>query len=200
LIVATDPSYGRRAFLKVSVLSVARAAQEFAKHRDAAPAPAPASVRTDWLRPPGAAEEASFLERCTKCADCIKACLPGAIVAHPQNGTPVVFADRSPCLLCEDFPCITACSTEALMPVDRIDDVRMGIAQITHRLCTAGQGCHACVSKCPTHALAMDFTALRLMISPESCVGCGICESVCKTVNDHVAIRVKPARALAGID
>jgi ferredoxin-type protein NapG len=46
----------------------------------------------------------------------------------------------------------------------------------------------------------MDFTALRLMISPESCVGCGICESVCKTVNDHVAIRVKPARALAGID
>jgi ferredoxin-type protein NapG len=46
----------------------------------------------------------------------------------------------------------------------------------------------------------MDFGAMRLMISPESCVGCGICESVCHTVNDHTAIRVTPARALAEID
>jgi ferredoxin-type protein NapG len=34
----------------------------------------------------------------------------------------------------------------------------------------------------------------------EACVGCGMCETVCKTVNDHVAIRVVPSRHLARID
>ena len=188
--MATDPSYGRRDFLKDSVLSVADAAQQYAKEADAAPTPTTPSIRTDWLRPPGAVEDALFLERCTKCSDCIKACPPGAIVAHANDGTPVIFADHSPCLLCEDFPCIAACATEALVPVDGIRDVRMGVAAISHRFCTAGQGCQACVSKCPTRALAMDFESLRLLIAPEACVGCGMCEMVCKTVNDHVAIRV----------
>ena len=195
--MATDPSYNRRTFFKDSILSVAKAAQEFTKHVDAKPEPAAPAPRTDWLRPPGAVEEALFLERCTKCGDCLKACEPGALVCHPQDGTPIIFADQSPCLLCDDLPCITACATDALLPVDRIHDVRMGMATVSQRLCTAGQGCHACVSKCPTDALAMDFGELRLRIAPEACVGCGICESVCKTVNDHVAIRVVPARQLA---
>ncbi len=195
--MATDPSYNRRTFFKDSILSVAKAAQEFTKHVDAKPEPAAPVPRTDWLRPPGAVEEALFLERCTKCGDCLKACEPGALVCHPQDGTPIIFADQSPCLLCDDLPCLAACATDALLPVDRIHDVRMGMATVSQRLCTAGQGCHACVSKCPTDALAMDFGELRLRIAPEACVGCGICESVCKTVNDHVAIRVVPARQLA---
>ncbi len=196
--MANNPSYGRRDFLKDSVLSVARAAQEFANQRDAKPEAAPPPVRTDWLRPPGAVEEATFLERCTKCGDCIDACPPGAIVAHPTLGTPVLFADQAPCQLCDDLPCIAACTADALAPVGGVEEVRMGVAAITHRLCTAGQGCHACVSKCPTHALSMDFETMRLALAPELCVGCGICESICKTVNDRVAIRVTPARALAG--
>jgi ferredoxin-type protein NapG len=198
--VATEPSYGRRTFFKDSILSVAKAAQEFSKHVEAKPEPPPPAPRTDWLRPPGAVDEALFLERCTKCGDCLKACTPGAIVCHSQDGTPVIFADRSPCLLCEDLPCIASCATEALTPVDRIGDVRMGLAKLSQRLCTAGQGCHACVSKCPTEALAMDFGAMRLLITSEVCVGCGICESVCRTVNDHVAIRVVPLRQLVGMD
>lgn len=197
--MATNPSYGRREFLKDSVLSVAKAAQEFAKHHNAVPEAAPPPARTDWLRPPGAVEEPLFLERCTKCSDCITACPPGAIVAQAGDGTPVLFADQSPCLLCEDLPCIAACATDALMPVDHIGVVRMGVATISHRLCTAGQGCHACVSKCPTSALELDFESLRLAVSPKTCVGCGICESVCKTVNDHIAIRVTPVRQLARI-
>jgi ferredoxin-type protein NapG len=74
----------------------------------------------------------------------------------------------------------------------------MGTATVAHRFCTASQGCHACVSKCPTDALAMDFVSLHLSVVPEACVGCGMCEMICKTVNDHVAIRVVPARELLG--
>lgn len=197
--MATNPSYGRRDFLKDSVLSVAKAAKEFSQQKDAVPVQVPAPARTDWLRPPGAIEEAAFLERCTKCSDCIEVCPPGAILVT-ADGTPGIFADETPCVLCEDFPCIAACATDALMPVGQVSDVRMGVAAIRQRLCTAGQGCHACVSKCPTNALDMDFESLRLVVSSGECVGCGMCESVCKTVNDHVAIRVTPARHLARVD
>ena len=179
-------------------MSVAKAAQEFARHQEIVPEqPTPPPVRTDWLRPPGAADEALFLERCTKCGDCAKVCPYGSITFHPQNGTPVIFADRMPCYLCEDVPCIAACATEALLPVEGREQIRMGLAVVSHRVCTAGQGCHACASKCPTDALSMDFDRQRLVVTTERCVGCGLCEQVCRTVNDHVAIRVTPFRLLA---
>jgi ferredoxin-type protein NapG len=197
MIVTSDPAYGRREFFKDSVVSVAKAAQEFAKHQAVVPVqPAPAPVRTDWLRPPGAADEALFLERCTQCGDCAKVCPYGSITFHPQNGTPVIFADQIPCYLCEDVPCIAACATEALLPVEGRGEIRMGLASVSHRICTAGQGCHACASKCPTDALSMDFGTQRLVVTAERCVGCGLCEQVCRTVNDRVAIRVTPFRLL----
>ena len=194
--MATNPKYGRRDFLKDSVLSVAKAAKEFSTHSDAiSEKPAPA-LRTDWLRPPGAVEEPLFLERCTKCNDCVKACPHGSIVFHQQDGTPVLFPDQVPCYLCDDLPCIAACATDALLPAVP-EEIRMGMAVVNHRLCTAGQGCHACVSKCPTDALSMDFDAQRLVVTAERCVGCGMCEHICRTVNDHIAIRVTPFRLLA---
>ena len=195
--VTSDQTYGRREFFKDSVVSVAKAAQEFAKHQAVVPEqPAPAPVRTDWLRPPGAADETLFLERCTQCGDCAKVCPYGSITFHPQNGTPVIFADQVPCYLCEDVPCIAACATEALLPVEGRGQIRMGLASVSYRICTAGQGCHACASKCPTDALSMDFGTQRLVVAAERCVGCGLCEQVCQTVNDRVAIRVTPFRLL----
>ena len=196
--MATDSPYGRRDFLKDSVVSVAKAAREFTKQQAVVPGqPAPPPVRSDWLRPPGAAGEALFLERCTKCGDCAKVCPYGSITFHSLDGTPIIFADQMPCFLCEDTPCIAACATEALLPVEGRAQIRMGLAVVSHQFCTAGQGCHACASKCPTDALSMDFDTQRLNVTPEHCVGCGLCEQVCRTVNDRVAIRVTPFRLLA---
>ncbi|MBM4123713.1 MAG: 4Fe-4S dicluster domain-containing protein [Nitrospira sp.] len=195
----TDPQYGRRHFLKDSVLSLAKTAQEFVKHRDAPSESGKAEPkrRTDWLRPPGAVAEELFLERCTRCGDCTKACPYGSIIPDPHTGAPVIYADATPCQLCDEFPCIAACGTEALRSLAGRDEVAMGLAVVSQRDCTAGQGCHACVSRCPTEALDMDFETFRLLVAEEQCVGCGICEQTCKTVNDKIAIKVTPARYLA---
>ena len=200
-----EPSYGRRNFLKQSVVSLGVTVHEYVKHRDAEDAKEEQAEkrRTDWLRPPGALEEARFLESCTGCGECVDACPHDSIRVledyHDSGGperreTPVIYPDEQPCYLCEDFPCIAACEPEALRPVGDLQDVDMGIAVVSQRICTAGQGCNACVAQCPTRAIAMDFASLAIRVEAERCVGCGICEHICKTVNDHVAIRVVPAR------
>lgn len=194
--MGANSGYGRRQFLKDSVLSVAKTAQEYIKHRDALSEKPVSLPRQDWLRPPGAVTEGLFFERCTRCGDCVKACPYECIRTDPGSGTPVILPDEAPCRLCEDFPCIVACGTEALLPVQGRTGVSMGMAVVSHRDCMAAQGCNACVSHCPTLALEMNFETFRLVVEESRCVGCGICEQVCNAVNDKIAIKVKPARLL----
>ena len=193
----SGPSLGRRNFIRQSVVSLGVTVQEYMKSREVTPKPtpmAPVNERTDWLRPPGAVAEDDFLERCTKCGDCLEVCPYEAIVHHPKDETPVIFQEKSPCRLCEDFPCIDACETEALLPVGNIMDIQMGLAVVIHQDCTAAHGCNACVSKCPTQAISMNFSNFRVMVNEQDCVGCGICQHICHSVNDRVAIKVVPIR------
>ena len=200
-----DPSCGRRNFLKQSVVSLGVTVHEYVKHRDAQDSreATPEKRRTDWLRPPGALEEALFLESCTGCGECVEACPHESIRVCEDDlvsgglsrrATPVIYPDEQPCYLCEDFPCIAACEPEALRPAGSLNAVNMGTAVVSQRICTAGQGCNACVGQCPTRAISMDFVSLSIRVERDLCVGCGMCEHVCKTVNDHIAIKVVPAR------
>jgi len=191
-------SYGRRSFIKQSVVSLGVTVKEYVKHRDASPPKKEerVAVRSDWLRPPGAVEESLFLDRCTSCGDCVSACPYGSIRNREVDETPVIFSNEIPCYLCGDFPCIAACETEALLPVGELGQVKMGLAVVSFKVCTAEQGCNACVSQCPTQALTMDFSSFRIRVNTGLCVGCGICEQTCKTVNDRIAIKVVPTRLL----
>jgi len=189
----------RREFLKQSVLSVGKTVYEYYEQQKDTPAAAvpsvpPVKVRVDWLRPPGAVEEARFLERCTKCGDCLPACPYGSIKKDPATGYPVLFANESPCYLCDDFPCIAACETEALLPVGSRAEVRMGVAVVSRADCTADQGCRFCLAKCPVEALSVDFTDPYPVVDQQKCVGCGICEQVCSGVNDRIAIKAISGR------
>jgi len=193
---ASDPALGRRTFLRHSMVSLGATVQEFVKHRDA-PSSKETQKRkvvekTGWLRPPGAVQEDLFLERCTKCGDCIDACPHDAIEQLLVHETPGIFPGETPCQLCEDFPCIHACETDALVPLKNLYEVRMGVAKVSRNVCTAGQGCNACVSKCPTGAISMDFGSFLVAVDESLCVGCGICQYICGTVNDRAAIRVVP--------
>ena len=197
----TGPDLGRRNFIRQSVVSLGVTVHEYIRHSDA-PLPEkegtpPPTFRNDWLRPPGAVDEPDFLDRCTKCGDCIDVCPYDAIRKNPENETPIILPDESPCQLCDDFPCIGACETEALLPVEGPLQVDMGLAWVSSRVCTAGQGCNACISKCPTEAIHMDFSNFQIVVDRGRCVGCGICQKTCGTVNDRVAIKVTPARMVS---
>ncbi|MDO8546415.1 MAG: 4Fe-4S dicluster domain-containing protein [Nitrospirales bacterium] len=193
----------RREFLKQSVLSVGKTVYEYyeqqkdAPSAEVVPAASPVKVRVDWLRPPGAVEEELFLDRCTKCGDCLPACPYGSIKKDQANGYPVLFANESACHLCDDFPCIAACETEALLPVEDRTEVRMGMAVVSRTDCMGDQGCRFCLAKCPVGALSVDFIDAYPVVDHEKCVGCGICEQVCSGVNDRIAIKAISGRFAA---
>jgi ferredoxin-type protein NapG len=193
-------SLGRRNFIRQSVVSLGVSVHEFIKHSDPPSVPQKAKLEPcspNWLRPPGAVEEAEFLERCTKCGDCISACPYLAIRQHPYEEMPVIFPEDSSCQLCDDFPCIKACEADALLPVDGSYEANMGLAVVSHKNCTAEHGCNACVSKCPVQAIGMDFSAIRITVDESLCVGCGMCQQICRAVNDRVAIKVVLTRLLS---
>jgi len=98
-------------------------------------------------------------------------------------------------VLCAELPCIAACSTKALLPIADPTKVRMGLAVVSRDDCTAGQGCQSCVARCPVEALSIvECDDPYLVVEQGKCVGCGICEETCSTVNDQIAITVISGR------
>jgi ferredoxin-type protein NapF len=68
------------------------------------PGPAP-------FRPPWSVSEALFLDRCTRCDDCLKVCPTGLLQRGPA-GFPLADFSEAACTLCGD--CARACATGAI--------------------------------------------------------------------------------------
>ena len=122
------------------------------------------------IRPPGAVEEREFLERCIRCAECMKVCPNNAL--HPaffEAGveglwTPILIARigycEHSCVLCGDV-----CPTGAIQKIT--EEQKMGVGQPPIRLGTAfyDQGrclpwsmsvpCIVCEEFCPTSPKAI---------------------------------------------
>jgi len=139
------------------------------------------------LRPPGAVAADGFDAACDLCGACASACPYGAIVMEPD---PHIDPSRQGCRLCEGFPCIAACPTGALEPVQR-DSVSMGLAIWDPSLCKAmaGEACAACRKACPIDG-AITIDQYYVEIDGEKCVGCGLCQQACPV--EPKAIVVEP--------
>ena len=167
------------------------------------------TVRADGLlHPPGAQSDADFLARCIKCGKCIEACPYRSLhvagfFAGAAAGTPRIDARAHACRLCEDFPCVAACPTDALRNVEARRDVRMGVAVIDEDLCIAfaGNRCEVCYRACPLidEAITIDYRLLEgdvnhavfaPSVNAEKCVGCGLCVERCVVSDPAVAIRI----------
>jgi len=188
--MARDRDLSRRDFLSLGALfgrDEPAPEPDDARPRDVSelPIPAQAPPRRNAIplhRPPGAVEEGLFLDRCTRCNDCATACPHHAIAPAGQRmrhaaGTPVINAAEAPCRLCEDWPCIEACPTKALV---KDIPVRMGTASIKRVDCLAYQHqiCTVCYEHCPVEG-AIRIEEGKPVIDADTCTGCGICVHVC---------------------
>lgn len=165
------------------------------------------------LRPPGAVPEAAFSGACIRCGQCVQACpyqtlKLATLVSGPAAGTPYFTARDIPCEMCEDIPCVAACPSSALQPLNAIDDARMGLAVLLDQEnCLNYQGlrCDVCYRVCPLIDSAITLEPERNprtgkharflpTVHSNTCTGCGKCEKAC--VLEQPAIKVLP-RSLA---
>lgn len=169
-----------------------------------------------WIRPPFALNELEFLLACTRCSDCVEACPHGVIfsltarVGARAAATPALDLLNKGCHLCEDWPCVTACTANALILPDfktgtetnaettseavsvaadleldktgKISLPNLARASINTSLCLpySGPECGACIASCPVDG-ALRLDMVRPEINEELCSGCGLCRETCIT-------------------
>jgi ferredoxin-type protein NapG len=156
-----------------------------------------------FVRPPGAIEELAFLDKCTRCNDCVMAC-PEHVIKKvaPQFGeaiadSPVLYPSLNACKMCKDLPCISACGEGALLPVDQLADVDMGTAVVDLDLCYSAKGsiCEVCAERCPLRPRAFKVSFGEApVLDEDACTGCGLCAFYCPPK----AIQIEPSRRIAG--
>lgn len=163
------------------------------------------------IRPPGGLEN-DLLNKCVRCAECIRACpttalQPAIFEAGVESlWTPIIIPRLGYC----DFSCNACgqvCPVQAIPPLT-LDEKRVtviGRAYIDHNRCIAWADhydCIVCEEMCPLPQKAITLipsevqradgsvaTVLLPEVNRETCIGCGICEYKCP-VNGDAAIRV----------
>ncbi len=179
---------------------------------------APIEHRDGVVRPPGALDEPSFLARCIRCGECMKACPSNAI--HPSAlsagaeglWTPLVVPRlgycQPSCVLCGQ-----ACPTGAIWEFTAREKgwrgeasapdskpIRIGTAFYDRGRClpwAMATECIVCQEWCPTSPKAIYLreaafgakTLRQPYVDPELCVGCGACEFACP-IADRAAVHV----------
>ncbi len=140
------------------------------------------SGRTDSIRPPWAARERLFVERCSRCDRCVDAC-PNAILARGDGGFPTVDFARGECTFCG--ACAESCKTGALKadgPRSEASPWNARVEIASNCLSMNGVTCRVCGDRCESRAIAFRLVVggrAFPMVSDDACTGCGACVPSC---------------------
>ncbi|MBX7059664.1 MAG: 4Fe-4S binding protein [Leptospirales bacterium] len=171
-----------------------RGLQQIAEEAGVAGQPAYESDR-NFSRPPGA-DAQRFHELCTACGDCIRACPYGVLFSQGPKSGPLLEPNLLACRLCQDYPCIEACATGALveLPADVLP--RFGQATAEAEACVNARPpekgrrrrlCRECIESCPVEG-AVSLRRSGVAQISEHCTGCGICVAHCPGGAIHVTV------------
>lgn len=130
------------------------------------------------IRPPWAVDEALFIDRCTRCDDCIANCESG-ILFKGDGGYPETDFSKGECTFCK--ACVAHCKTQALSL--QISPPWRLIARVSEN-CLAHNGvvCMTCRDQCPEQAIRMQARVGQPpfpVIDEQICTGCGACFASC---------------------
>lgn len=152
-----------------------------------------------WVRPPGARDEQEFLDTCSRCGECVRACPVNAIRLDANGvqgkGAPYIETDVQPCVMCETLECMYRCPTGALLATNR-QSIDIGIASWIDYQClnTMGSTCSTCVDTCPVGTAAIELIDNRIEVHEDGCTGCGVCHHACPTYPKSIVITPKSLR------
>ncbi|MDD2990760.1 MAG: ferredoxin-type protein NapF [Zoogloea sp.] len=153
------------------------------------PGPAP-------FRPPWSVAEPFFLDRCTRCNDCLKAC-PTQLLVAGQGGYPEADFSDAHCTLCGD--CARVCSTGAIGRDVEQTPWSFGIAIGDGCLAAQNVECRVCGELCDAGAIRFRprLGGVPLPdVDNTACSGCGACIAPCPVVAIQ-RVAVNPAQELS---
>lgn len=192
----------RRDFFRRGLAKVAGAAVDEAEKRANKSA-------SRWIRPPYAINELDFLLKCTRCDDCVDACPHDVLFPLPPKfglqvaSTPAMDLINKGCRMCSDWPCVAACTDDALvrpdseppddesatdvvdLPLPLLASAMIDIAKCLPYL---GPECGACADSCPVPD-ALIWNGPKPHINQALCTGCAMCRGTCIVEPKAVSIR-----------
>jgi ferredoxin-type protein NapF len=149
--------------------------------------------RAYTVRPPWSIDEQLFVECCSRCDECIKAC-PTKIIERGRGGFPVLDFKKGECEFCGD--CLSICKTGAITRDTESTpawDHKINISEkcITYH----GVVCRSCGEFCEERVITFR-PAIGGISKPElildQCNGCGACVAVCPVSAVTVSVEAVP--------
>ena len=137
-----------------------------------------AGRKTPQPRPPWALAEQQFLDRCTRCGDCVAAC-PQKVLGVGDGEYPTIGFARGGCTFCGD--CVTVCKPGALA---RHDGRALPLLAAAADGCLSlhGTACRVCGEWCEDGAISFRLMIggrAEVRVDAEKCSGCGACVARC---------------------
>ncbi len=133
------------------------------------------------VRPPWAVDEDSFIEDCTRCFSCAKAC-PSHLIVKGMGGYPELSFTRHGCDFCE--ACVRACPESVLHIEEGAINIPWQQQAVISDACFSRRGiiCRSCGEICESRAIRFKPSLggrSQIEIEAASCTGCGECVHVC---------------------
>ena len=191
----TGLNLSRRSFVKSAVMGIVTVPLLKMNYRKR-------SMNEAVIRPPGALPEEEFLDKCTRCAVCMKVCptnglQPTFLEAGVEGiGTPMLVPEVGYCeYVCT--ACTRVCPTDAIMELSEEEKkkIKIGTARIDTTRCipySEYENCLVCEEQCPIPTKAIKFEIKDVVtfngdvrrlkfpvVLKDKCTGCGICENKC---------------------